>query len=132
MVDPVATRKSVDATMNARNLIERAYGEGLDLTLAGDNIRFTSTLGPVPVDLLNAMREHKPEVLSLLRSLPTYDHETQRALSDWYCAQPRTDRLRMRRRADALSNEDGIPHHVAVCLAIESERASATEGVRHE
>jgi hypothetical protein len=118
--------------MNARDIVERAYGDGLDLSIVGNDLHAVATLAPPAPELLDALKAHKAEILSLLRSCPAYTHDEQRDLSDWYCGQSRTDRLRMRRRADALSNEDGIPHHVAVCLAIESERASATEGIRNE
>jgi hypothetical protein len=118
--------------MTARDIIERLHGLGVDLSINGESVHYAATIDAPPADLLAALKTNKAAIIALLRSCPAYTHDEQRDLSDWYCGQSRTDRLRMRRRADALSNEDGIPHHVAVCLAIESERASATEGVRHE
>lgn len=55
-------------------------------------------------------------------SCTAYDHDAQRALSDWYCTRTRSERLRMHRRAIALRNEDGVPSHIAAWLAVESER----------
>ncbi len=128
--------------MTARDIVERLHGLGVDLSINGDRVRYAATLDAPPSDLMTALRTHKAAVLALLRSCPAYDHDTQRALSDWYGTRPKSDRLRMHRRGVALRNEDGLPFHIAHWLAIESERdnfnprlklrASATEGVRHE
>lgn len=128
--------------MTARNILERLHNDGLDVSIAGEDLRIVATLAPPATDLLNALRTHKDEILSLLRSCPTYDREAQLILTAWNCAQTKDTRRRVMRRAHLLRNEDGIPHHIALCLAIESEQgdfnprlklqASATEGIRRE
>ena len=114
----------------ARNLIELLHGLGVDLSTDGDQLRFVATLDPVKTDTLADLKKHKTEVLSLLRSLPTYPEDTQRDLSEYYCTRSRSERLRMHRRAEALRNEDGIPAHIAFCLSVESERDNSNPRTR--
>jgi hypothetical protein len=125
--------------MTARDIIERLHGLGVDLSINGESVHYAATLDAPPADLLAALKSNKAAVLALLRSCPTYTHDEQLALSAFYCAQLRTDRLRIHRRGVALRNEDGLPFHVAQWLAIQSERdnfnprvklrASAPEGI---
>lgn len=107
--------------MNVRELIERAHADGVDLSIDGDQVRFKATLGPVKSDMLAELKARKAAVLSLLRSLPTYTHDQQFELSAWYVAQDRATRLRIMRRKNAMKTEDGIPEHIALPLAIDSE-----------
>ena len=49
--------------MNAQNLIAVAFQCGVELTPAGDKIRYS---GKIPDGLLDALRKHKQEVLNYL------------------------------------------------------------------
>ncbi|HMP71775.1 MAG TPA: hypothetical protein PKE55_00780 [Kiritimatiellia bacterium] len=108
--------------MTPRELIERAYGDGMNLSCDGTNLHFVATLAPPAPDLLASLKANKAAVLSLLRTLPAYDRETEADLVAWLCIQNRETRLRIAKRAERLRHEDDVPFHVADLMAIESER----------
>ncbi len=108
--------------MTARDIVERLHGDGVDLSIDGDQLDVKATLAPLKPDTVAELNRHKTAILSLLRSCPAYDHDTQLELCAWQSKRPRSERLRMHRRSIFLRNEDDIPFHIAFCLSIESER----------
>ena len=55
--------------MNAAEILDRATAAGIELTLYGDRVKLRAPQQP-PVDLLEAMRQHKAELLALLDTRP--------------------------------------------------------------
>jgi hypothetical protein len=51
--------------VNAVDVLERAKAAGIELTVIGDRVKLRAP-GRPPVDLLEAMRQHKAELLALL------------------------------------------------------------------
>lgn len=108
--------------MDARTLIERLHGDGVSLSIDRDRLRFASRVDPNEMEILSELKRQKSSVMALLRSCPAYSEGEVQTLSDWYAAQDENTRVRITRRTDALRSEDGVPSHIALCLAIESER----------
>ena len=55
--------------MNAAEILDRATSAGIEIFLIGDRVRVRAPQQP-PVDLLEAMRQHKAELLALLDTRP--------------------------------------------------------------
>jgi len=55
--------------VNAAEILDRATSAGIEIFLIGDRVRMRAPQQP-PVDLLEAMRQHKAELLALLDTRP--------------------------------------------------------------
>jgi hypothetical protein len=81
--------------MNPGTLIDNLRRHGFDASLDGE----TLILKPdepdavLPEAVVKLVRDAKPSLVTLLRSLPVFTVEEERALVDYYCALPRKDRL---------------------------------------
>jgi TubC N-terminal docking domain len=60
--------------MSALPIIAAAAESGVDLELDGNGLRMRATVKP-PDELLARIKEHKPEIIAILRNEPTLEHE---------------------------------------------------------
>ncbi len=113
---------------DARSILEKAYGLGLDLTADEDGrLRIGATIEPPPPELMDALKAHKGAVLALLQSIPVYSTGRQQELSSWAAIRPRPERLAMHHRGMAIRRDRGWPFHVAQFAAMDE-----AEGIRRE
>ena len=108
-------------------LLERLEGDGVDVSLDGDGVHFKATLGPVPPDLLDAIREHKAALVDLLRDAPDFTEDDRRGLVDWYATRTRADRLAIHRNGAALRASRGWPYWIADPAAMEAARDATND-----
>jgi erythromycin esterase-like protein len=109
---------------DARSILERAYGLGVDVAAEDGSLRIGATVEPPPPELLEALRKQKGEILKLLESLPEYTMDQQRALSIWAASQPWPERLAIHRKGMAIRSGKGWPFHVAQFTAMDEARRS--------
>lgn len=96
--------------MKTGHLIDIIRRHGFEATLDGDNLLLKPDVpdAALPDAVLALVREHKPALVALLRSLPAFSDEEERKLVDRYCAAPRAERLAMH-RAGKAKHANGWP-----------------------
>jgi TubC N-terminal docking domain len=65
--------------LSAQTTLKQAADFGVKLTLDGDRLAFKAPTKP-PAGLLSTIREHKAEIIALLRSYPALEHEAALAV----------------------------------------------------
>lgn len=106
--------------MTPRDILEKAHGLGLTLVAEGDKLHVQGA-EPAP-ELIEAIRQNKPAVIALLKTLPTFTAEQEKALCDWYSTRPREERLMIHLRGVAIRRDRQYPFHVADLEAIRERR----------
>ncbi len=83
--------------MKHGHLIDSIRRHGFEATVDGDNLLLKPEVpdAALPEAIVATIREHKAALLALVRSLPSFTDEQERALVDRYCAAPRSERLAM-------------------------------------
>lgn len=83
------------ATDNARAILEEAGRSGVTVWLDGEQLRFRARAGSLPPGIFERLREHKPQIIAMLR--------------DGDATKPQTPKFRPRPRPDSLPI---IRHHL--------------------
>jgi len=101
-----------------RLILEKLHGLGLDVSATGDHVHLAGDAAPPP-DLLDALREQKAGVLTLLDSMPVFSVDAVRRLISAYSAATRETRLQIHRRGMALRRDRQWPFYAADLAAIQ-------------
>ena len=114
--------------MSAGREIDRLRGLGFDLRIDGDDLLLRPADAEAEASLTPERRDwlaaNKAALVALLRSLPTFTPEEERALVDHYCNAPRPERLAMHRRGVELHRQ-GWPWREADLSAMREHRERA-------
>lgn len=110
--------------MTPRTILEKSYGYCLTLTADGNKLHLAGDTEPQP-ELLDAIRQNKAALLTLLATMPTFTPEQEKALVDFYAQQPRERRLAIHRRGVAIRRDKSWPFHVADLQAIREAMGAA-------
>lgn len=117
--------------MKSGELVDFIRGEGLDVAIDGDTVRLVGPATIATPELVERVRPHKAALVDLMRSLPTFTPEEERALVDHYCNAPRPERLAMHRRGIEI-HRNGWPWREADLQAMREHRERGGLGSSHE
>ena len=109
--------------MKPGELVDFIRGQGLEVVLDGDRVRLAGPQTIATPELVERVRPHKAALVDLLRTLPTFSLEDERALVDFYCNLPRKERLAVYQRGRAL-HANGWPWREADLQAMRERQGT--------